>query len=173
MASIFMRIDGVDVKGGATVEGLEGSGWFAISSYHWGGIRNVAMDIGNGNNADSGMVAVSEVSITKQVDGASEDLLSFLYNPGKEGKTIEIAFTKPEVDGSGAKVYYQVKLSNARCVNYHANGHDGSQPSESCAFSYVEISVKHNYELEGGEIKEGGIVTFNVPLGKMISGTKL
>lgn len=37
MASIYMRIESVDVKGGATVEGLEGAGWFALSSYAWGG----------------------------------------------------------------------------------------------------------------------------------------
>lgn len=172
MASIFMRIDGVDVKGGATVMGLEGSGWFAIGYYSWGAVRNVAMDIGNGNNADSGMVAMSEVNISKEIDGATEDLQSFLYNPGKEGKTIEIAFTKPEADGSGAKLYFQVKLSNARLVSYNINGSDGVQPSESISLSYVEISQKHNYELEGGEIKDGGIVTYNLPQGKMLSGSK-
>lgn len=172
MASIFMRIDGVEVKGGATVEGLEGAGWFAIGFYSWGAVRNVAMDIGNGNNADSGMVAMSEVNISKNIDGASEDLLSYLFNPGKEGKTIEIAFTKPESDGSGAKLYLQIKLSNARLVSYNINGSDGSRPSENISLSYVEISQKHNYELEGGEIKDGGIVTYNLPQGKLLSGAK-
>lgn len=172
MASMYMRINGVDVKGGATVLGLEGSGWFAINHYSWGAVRNVAMDIGNGNNADSGMVAMSEVNILKAVDGATEDLLSFLYNPGKEGKTIEIAFTKPEADGSGAKLYFQVKLSNARLVSYNINGSDGAQPYESISLSYVEISKKHNYELEGGEVKDGGIVTYNLPQGKLLSGSK-
>ncbi len=172
MASIYMRIEGVDVKGGATVEGLEGNSWFAISSYSWGGVRNVAMDIGNGNNADAGMVALSEVNIAKQVDGASEDLLSYLFNPGKEGKTVEIAFTKPESDGSGAKLYFQVKLSKARLVSYNVSGSDGSQPFESISLSYVEISQKHNYELDGGEIKDGGIVTYNLPQGKLLSGSK-
>ncbi|GLO63052.1 hypothetical protein MACH09_35600 [Vibrio sp. MACH09] len=172
MASIYMRIDGVDVKGGATVEGLDGTGWFALSSYSWGGVRNVAMDIGNGNNADSGMVAMSEVNIAKQVDGASEDLLSFLFNPGKEGKTVEIAFTKPEPTGQGAIVYFQIKLSNARLVSYNVSGSDGAQPYESAALSYVEISQKHNYELEGGEVKDGGIVTYNVPQAKLLSGAK-
>ncbi|MGF1767663.1 type VI secretion system tube protein Hcp [Enterovibrio makurazakiensis] len=172
MASIFMRIDGVDVKGGATIEGLEGTGWFAISSYKWGGVRNVAMDIGNANNADSGMVAITEVNFTKQADGASEDLLSFLFNPGKEGKMVEIAFTKPESGGQGAVVYFQIKLSNARLVSYNVEGTDGSQPMEKVALSYIEISQKHNYELEDGELKDGGIVTYNVPQGKLLSGAK-
>jgi type VI secretion system secreted protein Hcp len=167
-----MRIDGVDVKGGATVQGLEGSGWFAINNYSWGAVRNVSMDIGNGNNADSGMVALSEVNVSKQIDGATEDLLSFLFSPGKEGKTVEVAFTKPEADGSGAKLYFQVKLSRARLVSYNVHGSDGSQPTETISLSYVEISQKHNYELEGGEIKDGGIVTYNLSQGKLLSGAK-
>ena len=114
MASIYMRIDGVQVSGGATIEGLPGEGWFAISSYSWGAVRSVAMDIGNGTNADSGMVAMSEVNISKEADGASEDLLSFLFSPGPEGKDVEIVFTKPARDGSGADIYFQVKLDKAR-----------------------------------------------------------
>ncbi|MDD1783982.1 type VI secretion system tube protein Hcp [Enterovibrio sp. ZSDZ35] len=172
MASIYMRIDGVDVKGGATITGLDGTGWFALSSYKWGGVRNVQMDIGNGNNADSGMVALSEVKITKQTDGASEDLLSYLFNPGKEGKTVEIAFTKPESGGQGAIVYFQIKLSNARLVSYTVEGNDGGQPHETVSLAYVEISQKHNYELEDGEMKDGGIVTYNLPQGKLLSGAK-
>ncbi|MCL9781222.1 type VI secretion system tube protein Hcp [Vibrio sp. S4M6] len=170
MASIYMRIDTVEVNGGATVEGLDGAGWFAIQSYSWGGLRNVSMDIGNGNNRDSGMVAASEVNIIKEVDGASEGLLSFLFNPGGEGKTVEIAFTKPESDGSGAKVYFQVKLEKSRLVSYNVSGSDGSQPFETVSLSYVEISQKHNPEDDGGTVTEGGLVTYNLPQGKMLSG---
>ncbi|MDE1211223.1 type VI secretion system tube protein Hcp [Vibrio aestuarianus] len=177
MASIYMRVEGLNVTGGATatdVEGLESKkdGWFAISSYSWGAVRNVSMDIGNANNADSGMVAMSEVNVAKQVDGASEDLLSFLFSPGKEGKTVEIAFTKPKSDGQGTDVYFQVKLEKARLVSYNVSGSDGSQPYESLSFSYVEISQKHHYEKDGGELVSGGLVSYSIPLGKMTSGAK-
>ena len=172
MASIYMQIKGVDVKGGATVEGLDGKGWFALSSYSWGGVRNVAMDIGNGTNAVGGMVALSEVNLTKEVDGASEDLLTYLFNPGKDGKEIEIVFTKSLPDGAGVVFYFQVKLLQARLVSYNVSGSDGSQPQESFSLSYTEISQKHNYELEGGELKDGGLVTYNLPQGKLLSGAK-
>ncbi|ASI96978.1 type VI secretion system tube protein Hcp [Vibrio parahaemolyticus] len=175
MASIYMRVSGLQVEGAATIGQLEtaegkNDGWFAINSYSWGGVRNVAMDIGNGTNADSGMVGVSEVSVTKEVDGASEDLLSYLFNPGKEGKTVEIAFTKPSNDGQGADVYFQVKLEKARLVSYNVSGTDGSQPYESLSLSYTSISQKHHYEKEGGELQSGGVVTYDLPTGKMTSG---
>ncbi|CAH8207551.1 Hcp1 family type VI secretion system effector [Vibrio aestuarianus] len=175
MASIYMRVSGLQVEGAATIGQLETAeskkdGWFAISSYSWGAVRNVSMDIGNANNADSGMVAMSEVNVAKQVDGASEDLLSFLFSPGKEGKTVEIAFTKPKSDGQGTDVYFQVKLEKARLVSYNVSGSDGSQPYESLSFSYVEISQKHHYEKDGGELQSGGVVTYDLPTGKMTSG---
>lgn len=173
MASIYMRLDGVDVQGGATVDGLDGQGWFALLGYSWGGMRGVKMDIGNGNNTDSGVVALSEVNVTKQMDGASDALLSFFFVPGKEGKEIEIAFTKPSVQGEGVDVYYQVKLDKARLVSYNISGSEGGQPIESMSLSYVEISHKHNHENEGGELIDGGIVAFNVPFGKVTSATSL
>ncbi|GLQ75905.1 Hcp1 family type VI secretion system effector [Vibrio sp. vnigr-6D03] len=176
MASIYMRVAGLQVEGAATMKDLktaEGTneGWFAINSYSWGGARNVSMDIGNATNADSGMVGVSEVSVTKEVDGASEDLLCYLFNPGKEGKTVEVAFTKPSNDGQGVDVYFQVKLEKARLVTYNVSGTDGSQPYESLSLSYTSISQKHNYETEGGDIStSGGVVTYDIPAGKMTSG---
>ena len=172
MASIYMRVDGVKVKGGATVEGLPQDGWFALNSYSWGAVRQVAMDIGSGNNADSGMVAMSEVSITKELCGASEDLLSFLFSPGVEGKDVDIVFTKAARDGSGAEIYYQVGLKKARVVSYNLSGSDGSQPFESISLSYIQVDKKHRHELDGGKLEDGGLVSYNVPQGKLISGTK-
>jgi type VI secretion system secreted protein Hcp len=166
-----MRMEGVQVNGGATIEGLESSGWFALTSYNWGAVRSVAMDIGNGTNADSGMVAMSEVNVTKEADGASEDLLSFLFSPGPEGKSVEIVFTKPDPSGSGAVVYFRINLLKARLVSYNISGSDGSQPSESISLSYTQLEQQHSFEDEGGALTEGGIVTYDVPLGKMISGT--
>ncbi|OAN17819.1 hypothetical protein A3K86_02550 [Photobacterium jeanii] len=172
MASIYMRIEGVKVEGGATVEGLPKDGWFALNSYSWGAVRQVAMDIGNGNNADSGMVAMSEVNITKEVDGASEDLLSFLFNPGAEGKDVDIVFTKPARDGSGAEIYFQVGLKKARLVSYNVSGSDGSQPFESIALSYIQLDQKHKHEADGGKMVDGGLVSYHVPQGKLLSGAK-
>jgi type VI secretion system secreted protein Hcp len=50
------------------------------------------------------------------------------------------------------------------------SGTDGSQPYESLSFSYTSISQKHHYEKEGGELQSGGVVTYDLPTGKMTSG---
>ncbi|KLN65977.1 type VI secretion system tube protein Hcp [Vibrio tubiashii] len=176
MASIYMRISGFNFEeGAATIEKIktengESTDWFAIQSYAWGGARNVAMDIGNATNADGGMVGVSEVSVTKVVDAASEALLSYLFAPGKDGRDVEIAFTKPADAGKGVEVYFQIKLEKARLVSYNVSGTDGSQPYESLSLSYTKISQKHHFESTGGDLKPGGIVTYDLPTGIMESG---
>ncbi|OQX38029.1 MAG: hypothetical protein B0D91_05260 [Oceanospirillales bacterium LUC14_002_19_P2] len=174
MASIYMRVDGLDVQGVATIEGLEnlGKGWFAVKSFNWGGVRSVTMDIGNANNADSGMVAMSEVNTTKQVDGASEGLLSFLYMPGDEGKVVEVVFTKPHRSGQGAEIYFQIKMDKARLVTYNVSGTDGGEPYESLAFSYITLHQKHWHESAGGKLEAGGLVSYDLATGKVISGKK-
>ncbi|CAA0084171.1 Uncharacterised protein [BD1-7 clade bacterium] len=172
MASIYMRIEGVDIKDGATVEGLPDSGWVALNSYSWSAVRGVTMDIGNANNSDTGMVALSEVNVSKEVDSGSEGLLSFLYSPGTEGKTVWVAFTKPTRDGSGAEVYFQIKLLKARIVSYNVSGSDGAQPYENLAFSYTQIDQTHWHEDDGGNMQQGGLVSYSVPQGKMLSGAQ-
>lgn len=177
MASLYMRIGTDDVKGGATAEYTGGDdmskqGWFAIKSFSWGAVRSVGMDIGNGMNQDSGMVAMNEMTVTKEVCGASEQLLSGLYMPGDEGKTIDLISTKPDRSGQGSQVYLQIKMERARLVSYNVSGSDGAAPFESLAIAYNTIKVKHWHEAEGGKLEAGGLVAYDLPSGKVISGKK-
>ena len=83
MASIYMRVSGLQVEGAATIGQLEtaegkNNGWFAINSYSWGGVRNVAMDIGNGTNADSGMVEYLQLPVSMLRKSGKSD--RFIWN---------------------------------------------------------------------------------------------
>ena len=177
MASLYMRIEGGDVQGGSTAvftggDSMSEQGWFAVKNFSWGAVRSVGMDIGNGMNADSGMVAMNEMTVTKEVDGASENLLSSLYMPGDEGKIVDLICTKPDRSGEGAQVYMQLKLEKARLVSYSINGSDGAMPFESLSIAYNTIKVKHWHEAEGGRLEAGGLVAYDLPTGKVISGKK-
>lgn len=170
MASIFMAIEGMNPEGCATVEGLDGGeGWFALDGFSWGGIRNVEMDIGNARNQDTGMVAVSGLNVTKQMDGAQAGLLSFLYSPGV-GREVKIAVMKTGASTDGPIVYFQVKLAQARLTSYQISCSDGQKPYESMEFSYNEVTQIYNWEAESGDITPGDPVIFNIPMGKMLSG---
>ena len=49
MASIYMRIDGLDsIKGAATIGEIGGKkGFFAIDNVSWGAVRGVGVDVGS------------------------------------------------------------------------------------------------------------------------------
>ena len=173
MASIFMRIDGVKPEGGATVESINGKdGFFAIETVSWGAVRGVGIDVGNANNMDQGMVALGEVALNRECDGASPYLTTFLYVPTSEGKLVEVLLTKPERNGNGADPYLIISLKEARISNYEMSVSNGSLPQESFNLIYTEISKSYYIEGQNGEIKKGPEVAFNTTTAKVISAAK-
>ncbi len=171
MAGMYMKIDGLKPTGAATIKVNGEDGWIAIKSYKWGGTRHVEMDIGNSNNSDKGVVNLTEVNVTKEIDGASGELQSFLYAPGKEGKQVQFILTKPDKEGTGVIVFYQSQIDNARLAGFYIDAADGGTV-ENLVFSYVQINQKVNTEDPNGEPVEGGLVSFNIPSGEMVSGSK-
>ncbi|MEH6470517.1 MAG: type VI secretion system tube protein Hcp [Halopseudomonas sp.] len=171
MASIFMRIDGLDsIKGAATVGEIGGKkGFFALDNMSWGATRGVSVDVGNAANADQGMVGLSDVHINRASDGASPHLTTFLFSPGAEGKTVEIMLTKPSREGSGMDPYMVITLDKARMSEYKMRCNDGGLPSEEFALVYSAISKVYYYESDSGKIEKGDTVKYDVTLGKLES----
>ena len=171
MAHMYMKIGDTESKGDATAEytgdaGVSATGWFAIHSFNWGASRSVSMDIGNGMNRDAGIVAMSEMTVSKEMDGASENILSRMYVPGEKGDKVQIIVTKPARSGQGAEVYLHITLDHARIVNYSLGGSDGATPSESISVAYSKVTIKRWNEDEGGKMVAGGDVTYDLPTGK-------
>ena len=170
MANMYMKIGSTESTGDATAAysgdaGVSAGGWFAIRSFNWGAARSVTMDIGNGMNRDAGMVAMSEISVSKEMDGASENILSRMYVPGEAGDEVQIIVTKPARTGQGQEVYLQLTLEHARVVNYSLSASDGATPFESLALAYSKVTVKRWNEEEGGNLVAGGDVTYDLPTG--------
>ena len=176
MANMFMNMGAKRVKNGSTALVQSGGskkiaprGWFAIRSLSWHGSRNIPMRIGDGYNQDTGELTLSEIMLTKEMCGASEVLLSRFYVPGKKGDTVDVIITKPDRTGQGVIVYLHVQVSHARIVDYNISIADGATPFESLALAYSQIGVKHWNEDEGGELKAGGDVTFDLSSGQAVS----
>ncbi|MGV1720324.1 type VI secretion system tube protein Hcp [Vibrio furnissii] len=171
MASIYMRIDGLDnIKGAATIGDIGGKkGFFAIDTMNWGANRGVSVDVGNANNADKGMVSLDAVSVTRNSDGASPHLTTFLFAPGAEGKTVEILLTKPSRDGAGSEPYMVLTLEKARIASYNIHGSDGNLPVEDFAMTYTTLTKVYYQESTGGKIEKGDTVKFDCTTGKLES----
>lgn len=171
MASIFMRIDGIDsIKGAATIGDIGSKkGFFAIDNMSWGAVRGVNIDVGNANNADQGMVALGELNISRVSDGASPHLTTLLFAPGPEGKTIDLLLTKPSRTGDGADPYLIITLEKARMSNYNVSCSDGVLPQESFSLTYTIVSLVYYNETDGGEIQKGDTIKYDVTTAKLES----
>lgn len=171
MASMFMRIDGLDeIKGAATVAEIAGKkGVFAIDSMSWGAVRGVSIDVGNANNADQGMVALGEISISRGSDGASPHLTTMLFAPGADGKKIELILTKPDRGGDKVQPHLMFTLEKCRMSNYQVSCGDGSLPNESFSLIYTIIAITYYNEADNGTIEKGDTVKFDCTTAKLES----
>jgi len=171
MASIFMRIDGLNsIKGAATVENIGGKqGFFAIDNVSWSADRGVGINVGNANNADKGMAALGQVQVRRSSDGATPHLTSFLFSPGADGKTIEIVMTKPSREGSGMDPYLVLTLEKSRMSHYNISCDDGELPYEEFDLTYTTISKVYYQETDSGKIEKGDTVKFDTTTAQLES----
>lgn len=177
MATLFMRIDGnTDIPGTATIGDITGTttkGWFAIESVSWGAMRGVSVDIGNANNADSGMVAMGEVSISKSYDGATPFIQTFMYEPTKTGKLVQAVVTRPIAEGGGVEAVMIFTMASARVSNYSLSCGEGGLPSESFSLTYNSIDQSFKYVDADGALQDGETVKFDATTNKLDSKAPL
>jgi len=174
MASIFMRIDGLEMEGAATIKEINGKkGFFAIEGANWSSARSIDMQVGNGNNADHGVTSMNPLSASRECDGASPYLCTFMFSPGNEGQLVEIVFTKPGRAGEGPVPYLIITLEKARVCHYNVMGSDGQTPREDFSLFYSTISLVYYYEKTGGGITKGDTVKFDVTTGTLESKAAL
>ncbi len=173
MANIFMNIKGYKPTQVATIIDPNGEVYMAVKSFTWGVSRNVSMDVGNVNNRDSGVGSVDLVTITKELDGSSDALLTSLFkfqNTIASGKDITFIFTKPKDNGQGNDIFYKVVLSDARMVSYEETLENNAKPQSQIAIAFNKIAVTFNvYDLTG-KLTAGAPTIYNVSTNTLESG---
>lgn len=175
MATDYMRIDGLDeIAGAATIGEIAGKkGFFVIDSMDWSAVRGVSVDVGNANSADKGIVALSDLNITREADGATPYLKTFLFAPGSEGRTVEIIMTKSARDGTGAVPYLILTLDKARIARYGLRSNGEDNLLEEFSLTYTAISAVYYTEDAGGKIQKGATVKYDATSASLVSKADL
>lgn len=171
MANIYMNIDGYKPEGAATIKDPNGAVYMAIKSYAWGATRNVNMEVGNLNNRDSGIGSVDAVTITRELDGSSNAMLTSVFKfDNTLGKDMTFIFVNPKKDGKGFEIFYQVKLTNARIISYKETLENNSKPVSEMTIAYTKIAITHNTSDITGKMTKGAATIFDVPTGVLEAG---
>lgn len=135
--AIYLKYD--TIKGNVTAEGFKE--WIELGSFQWGVGRGIGSPHGSEGVRESSEPSLSEVSVTKQLDKASNDLLAAALH-GKPVKA-EIVFTRTKSGGGGVEEFLRYELSNTMTSGYSVSS-GGDRPSESLSLNFTKVMVKNS-----------------------------
>lgn len=168
MSGLFMRIDGIDsFSGMATVKEIAGKkGFFPVDSYSLGFSRSIYVAMGSAGDAEVGLPAISDLIVSRGADNASALLSTLFFSPGEKGRTFEILETKQKVDGQGLTPLKVITLTEGRLSSF-----DLTPGTNNLSISFTNVSIAHYLEDEAGGVKKGDVVTFDLKVGELTSGS--
>ena len=169
MANMYMRIDGItDFKGMATVKEVAGKkGLFPIDNMDYGFSRAIFVDVGSSGDAETGVPALSDITVSRMEDGASALLQTLFFSPGDKGKTIEFIATRTANDGKGLQPTQVITLEEARVSTYAAGG-----GASTIGIAYTTIAIAHYFANEAGAVEKSDTVKFDLRSGELVSGNQ-
>ena len=131
--AIYVKYEGID--GEATHE--DHKKWIDVQSLQFGVGRGIASPSGATANREASQPSVSEVVVTKQLDGSSSKLFTESVT-GAAGKKVEIHLVST---GSPGNTYVEYVLSDALISGYSVSS-GGDRPSESVSINFTKIEFK-------------------------------
>jgi type VI secretion system secreted protein Hcp len=173
MANIYMNIKGFKPQGAATITDPNGEVYMAVKSYKWGASRNVSMNVGNLNNRDSGIGGIDPITITRELDGAANAILTSVFKfsaTSGNGKEVSFIFTRPKKDGKGNDIYYKVVLTDARFISYTEVLNNNAKPESEIQIAFNKIAITHNTDDLAGKISQGAATIFDLPTNSLEAG---
>jgi type VI secretion system secreted protein Hcp len=132
--AIYMKYEGID--GEATHENHKK--WIDISSLQFGVGRGISTPSGSTANREASEPSISEVTLTKLMDGASSKLFTESVT-GAAGKKVEIHLVST---GSPGNTYVEYTLTNSLISGYSLSS-GGDRPSESISINFTKIEYKN------------------------------
>ena len=146
------------------------TGWIPLDDVSFGCGVMCGMVTGDGGNRTGANVNFQEVSISKQIDKSTPELLHYAI---QRGKTVEakIAFTTAGGDSQGSsQPYMEYTLQDCVISSYNAgaSGHDGDTGRESITISYLHFHSDF-YETSGDNATILPIkVDYDIALGQAV-----
>lgn len=185
MDSLVMSISGFtgkNIKGASVLSGLTGGAdkeaVVPVKSVEWAVNRNVTLDVGNGNNSDTGELTGGTLVVTKSVDGLTPAINTILFKP-KKGRCIDFTYGTPTTDGTGLNVQQVITIDGAKVIAYKVstsgNDANGKVPVEQITISYTAIVSKFQPSKIDGTFGDvtADMVSYDFSKGVLEAGTKI
>lgn len=136
--AIFLNFNGNKPKGNVTADGYKD--WIKIDDFQFAVSRGISMEAGNTSNREVTYPDISELTVTKIMDGASTGLFKEALT-GDTGCKILIDIVKTGADKIEKFVSYE--LEDCLLSNYDVDAYSNAAPIESIAISFAKITMSY------------------------------
>jgi len=136
--AIYMNYNDLAVKGNVTAEGYET--WIKLLSMSFGVGRHISMEAGHMSNREATRPNITEVNLTKIMDGASSGLFKESLT-GTAGVKVVIDVVRTQADKLEKYVTYE--LEDVLISSYSVSGSDASAPVESISLSMSKVTMAY------------------------------
>ncbi len=150
------------INGDVTTESY--TQWIELHSVQWGVGRGIAMQSGSGEGRESSLPSLSEVTITKDYDISSPDLLKEALSGA--AKDVDIAFVRTNSAGSGSDKYLEIKMKDVIMSGLSMSS-GGDKPTESISLNYSSVSFVSVPMKDDGSSGTQSVVNFDLKTMKM------
>lgn len=158
--ALYMKYD--TINGDVTTSGFEK--WIELNSFQWGVGRGISMQSGSSQGREAGLPSLSEITVTKDYDAASSDLLKEALSG--VAKPVKIAFTRTGKSGSGVENYLEIDMTDVILSGLSMSS-GGDKPSESLSLNYSTVSFKNTPMMDDGSAGTAVTVHFDLKTMKM------
>jgi len=121
------------IEGNVTEKGHEK--WMDVHSMQFGIGRAISTPTGSTGNREGSLPSVSEITITRTMDGASAFLMQAVLGKSK-GETAKIDLV--ETGSTDNEVYAKYELTNCLVSGYSVSS-GGDRPSESISLNFTKV----------------------------------
>jgi type VI secretion system secreted protein Hcp len=152
----------VNVGGAVNCVSTKGESGFDATSYSLGGTEATSK-VGSSSGAGAGKLDLSDLTINKNFDACSEQLIrTFLA-----GKVIPTLTLIQYSAGEHPFAALTITLSTAIINDYQVTGAPDVRPTESLAFTYNKVCVKSVSQKPDGSLESPVTVCYDVARGML------
>jgi len=136
--AIFLNFNGNKPKGNVTADGYED--WIKVDDFQFAVSRGISMESGNTSNREVTYPDISELTISKIMDGASTGLFKEALT-GSTGCKVLIDIVKTGADKIEKFVAYE--LEDCLLSNYDIDAYSNAAPIENISISFAKITMTY------------------------------
>jgi len=134
----YLKFDAI-TKGESKAKGHEGDkGWIEVDSVKFGSGRGIHTRVGHSSKREATAPNISEVMVTKQLDGTSP----LLFQESLVGKGTTAKLDLVETGEDQLSTFLEVTLHNAMISGYSVAG-KGDRPQETININFTKIEYKY------------------------------